>query len=45
LSEYFELQPGDLIFTGTPERVGAVKPGDLMIGSVEQLVEIRVQFP
>jgi fumarylpyruvate hydrolase len=44
LSTYFELQPGDLIFTGTPEGVGAVRPGDLMTGSVEQLGAIRVQI-
>jgi fumarylpyruvate hydrolase len=44
LSKYFELQPGDLIFTGTPEGVGAVKSGDLMAGSVEQLGEIRVKI-
>ncbi|RYF83321.1 MAG: FAA hydrolase family protein [Comamonadaceae bacterium] len=30
LSSLFELQPGDLIFTGTPEGVGAVKPGQTM---------------
>jgi fumarylpyruvate hydrolase len=28
LSEYFALQPGDLIFTGTPAGVGPVKIGD-----------------
>lgn len=28
LSRLFELQPGDLIFTGTPEGVGPLKPGD-----------------
>jgi len=44
LSKYFELQPGDLIFTGTPEGVGAVVSGDLMTGSVEQLGEIRVKI-
>jgi fumarylpyruvate hydrolase len=44
LSKYFELQPGDLIFTGTPEGVGAVKSGDLMTGSVEQLGAIRVKI-
>ncbi|MES2759127.1 MAG: fumarylacetoacetate hydrolase family protein [Pseudomonadota bacterium] len=44
LSKYFELQPGDLIFTGTPEGVGAVKAGDLMVGSVEQLGELRVKI-
>ncbi|MGF6272651.1 fumarylpyruvate hydrolase [Massilia sp. UYP11] len=44
LSRYFELQPGDLIFTGTPEGVGAVVAGDLMTGSVEGLGEIRVRI-
>jgi len=44
LSTYFELQPGDLIFTGTPEGVGAVTPGDLMTGSVEGLGEINVKI-
>ncbi|NQV50126.1 MAG: fumarylacetoacetate hydrolase family protein [Candidatus Marinimicrobia bacterium] len=28
LEEYTDLQPGDLIFTGTPEGVGTLKPGD-----------------
>jgi len=28
LSGYFELQPGDLIFTGTPAGVGLLLPGD-----------------
>lgn len=44
LSGLFELQPGDLIFTGTPEGVGAVVKGDLMVGSVAGLGELRVQL-
>jgi len=44
LSTYFELQPGDLIFTGTPEGVGAVVAGDLMTGSVAGLGEINVKI-
>jgi fumarylpyruvate hydrolase len=43
LSRYFELKPGDLIMTGTPEGVGAVKVGDVMVGGVEGLGEIRVK--
>jgi fumarylpyruvate hydrolase len=43
LSRYFELQPGDLIYTGTPAGVGAVVPGDLMSGGVEGLGDIRVK--
>lgn len=37
LSTLFELQPGDLIYTGTPAGVGAVVAGDLMEGYVEGL--------
>ena len=43
LSEYETLEPGDIIMTGTPEGVNAVKPGDLMVGSVAGLGEIRVR--
>ena len=35
LSLFYHLQPGDLIYTGTPEGVGAVLPGDQITGSVE----------
>jgi len=34
LSTLFTLQPGDLIFTGTPAGVAAVQRGDRMRGSV-----------
>jgi fumarylpyruvate hydrolase len=44
LSRYFELQPGDLIYTGTPEGVGKVERGQLMVGGVEGLGEIRVRM-
>ncbi len=43
LSAAWELQPGDLIYTGTPEGVGAVVSGDLMVGSVAGLGELRVK--
>ena len=43
LSGLFELKAGDLIFTGTPEGVGAVRPGDLMVGEVQGLGGLRVQ--
>jgi fumarylpyruvate hydrolase len=43
LSTLFELQPGDLIFTGTPEGVGAVVKGDLMTGGVDGLGEFSVR--
>jgi fumarylpyruvate hydrolase len=35
LSTLFELAPGDLIFTGTPAGVAALKPGDKIEGGVE----------
>lgn len=44
LSSLFELQPGDIIFTGTPEGVGAVVQGDVITGGVEGLGELRVQI-
>ncbi|MER9135167.1 fumarylacetoacetate hydrolase family protein [Mesorhizobium sp. M0830] len=41
-SEAMELQPGDLIFTGTPAGVGAVRAGDTMTGGVEGVGTIEV---
>ena len=35
LSTYYHLQPGDLIYTGTPEGVGAVVTGDQITGQVD----------
>ncbi len=43
LSVLFELMPGDLIFTGTPEGVGAVERGQTMVGRVAGLGELRVK--
>lgn len=34
LSQFYHLQPGDLIYTGTPEGVGPVVAGDRIAGSV-----------
>ena len=42
LSKFYHLQPGDLIFTGTPEGVGAVLPGDRIEGRVEGVGEISL---
>jgi fumarylpyruvate hydrolase len=43
LSAAWELQPGDLIFTGTPEGVAAVVAGDTLVGGVTGLGELRVR--
>jgi fumarylpyruvate hydrolase len=42
LSTLFELQPGDLIYTGTPEGVNAVQRGQTMRGGIDGLGEIAV---
>lgn len=44
LSAAWALQPGDLIFTGTPEGVAAVVQGDTLVGRVDGLPELRVQI-
>jgi fumarylpyruvate hydrolase len=40
LSRFYRLQPGDLIFTGTPEGVGPVQPGDRIDGHIDGVGEI-----
>jgi fumarylpyruvate hydrolase len=42
LSQYFELQPGDIIMSGTPSGVGAIVKGDVMTASVAGVDEITV---
>ena len=44
LSRYFELAPGDLIFTGTPEGVGPVVRGDTLEGGVEGIGELSIRI-
>ena len=43
LSKAWTLQPGDLIFTGTPAGVAAVVAGDLIEGDIEGLGTLRVR--
>ncbi|MFM1949548.1 MAG: Fumarylpyruvate hydrolase [Pseudomonadota bacterium] len=43
LSAAWELQPGDLIFTGTPEGVAAVVAGDTLVGQVAGLGRLTVK--
>ena len=42
LSTYVELAPGDLIYTGTPEGVGPVQPGDRLVGRIDGLADLEV---
>lgn len=44
LSSAWELQPGDLIMTGTPEGVAAVVKGDVLEGAVSGLQSIKIQI-
>ncbi|MEY4643971.1 MAG: hypothetical protein RLZZ596_802 [Pseudomonadota bacterium] len=44
LTTAWELRPGDLIYTGTPEGVAAVVSGDTMQGSVGGLEPIKVRI-
>ena len=41
LSRLYELRPGDLIFTGTPAGVGALRPGDVLEGGIDGLEVLR----
>jgi fumarylpyruvate hydrolase len=42
LSLFYHLQPGDLIYTGTPEGVGAVVSGDQITGRVEGVADVAL---
>ena len=42
LSGLFELRSGDLIFSGTPAGVGPVKRGDVLLGGVDGVGELKV---
>jgi fumarylpyruvate hydrolase len=44
LSLFYHLQPGDLIYTGTPEGVGAVVAGDKITGHVDGITQVALQI-
>jgi len=44
LSKFYHLQPGDLIFTGTPEGVGPVVSGDRIEGRIEGVGTITLDI-
>jgi fumarylpyruvate hydrolase len=44
VSTAWELAPGDLIYTGTPEGVAAVAKGDTLVGGVTGLPELRLRI-
>jgi 2-keto-4-pentenoate hydratase/2-oxohepta-3-ene-1,7-dioic acid hydratase in catechol pathway len=44
LSEAFELKAGDIIFSGTPENVGPVVQGDVLLGTIDKLPELSIRI-
>lgn len=44
ISRYMTLRSGDLIFTGTPAGVGAIKPGDLLEAYIEEEKLLKCQI-
>jgi fumarylpyruvate hydrolase len=44
LSEYYTLEPGDLIYSGTPAGVGPVKPGDEMHAGIDNVGELKAKI-
>jgi 2-keto-4-pentenoate hydratase/2-oxohepta-3-ene-1,7-dioic acid hydratase in catechol pathway len=42
-SSFYTLHPGDVLLTGTPQGVGPVRPGDVMLASLERVGEMRVE--
>ncbi len=43
ISQYFTIKKGDIIFTGTPEGVSALKPNDVLEGFIENKRSFRIQ--
>jgi 2-keto-4-pentenoate hydratase/2-oxohepta-3-ene-1,7-dioic acid hydratase in catechol pathway len=41
-STFYSFYPGDVLFTGTPEGVSPVKPGDVMVASIDPIGEMTV---
>jgi 2-keto-4-pentenoate hydratase/2-oxohepta-3-ene-1,7-dioic acid hydratase in catechol pathway len=41
-SSFYTLHPGDVLLTGTPQGVGPVKPGDVMVAAIERIGSMRV---
>ncbi len=43
LTQYYTLEAGDLIMTGTPAGVGAAKPGDELLAGIDGLGQLKVK--
>ena len=42
-STFYTFYPGDVLYTGTPEGVSPIKPGDVMHAQIEPIGEMSVQ--
>lgn len=42
LSTFYHLQPGDLLYTGTPAGVGPIAPGDRLVGTIDGLEPVEL---
>jgi 2-keto-4-pentenoate hydratase/2-oxohepta-3-ene-1,7-dioic acid hydratase in catechol pathway len=44
-SSFYTLEPGDVIFTGTPEGVSPIEPGDRIVATVDRIgsMDVRVR--
>jgi 2-keto-4-pentenoate hydratase/2-oxohepta-3-ene-1,7-dioic acid hydratase in catechol pathway len=42
-SSFYTLHPGDVILTGTPQGVGPVRPGDVLVATMDRIGEMRVE--
>ena len=44
LSQYYTLEAGDIIMSGTPAGVGPVQPGDTLVARIEGLTDLQVKI-
>jgi len=44
ISNFYRLEPGDLIYTGTPAGVGPVVPGDTLVVHIDGLCDLQIQI-
>jgi 2-keto-4-pentenoate hydratase/2-oxohepta-3-ene-1,7-dioic acid hydratase in catechol pathway len=42
-STFYTFYPGDVLYTGTPEGVSPVKPGDTMVARLDPIGEMSVE--
>lgn len=43
-SSWYTLEPGDVIYTGTPAGVGPIEPGDIITASIEKIGAMEIHI-